>query len=337
MIDPTSDTMIGKADRLTQADEENLRLLTSFNDIFVCLAAFLLVGAVTWIGCRMSGLVGYSVGAGTCWLLAEHFTRRCRMALPSILLMLAFVANAVALASWVAQACLPATIQDGFRLLPMLVVGGVAGWVHWRRFQVPVTIAVIVVMATASTLLLTLAACPPLRSHYRLLTFICGIATFVQAMRWDSRDRERTNNSSDVAFWLHMLAAPMIVDPAFQEIGLTPATVFLGDVAAHARHGVVPDQAHFILRSLLGLAVYAVLGAVALVIDRRAGLVAGLTYAIVAMTVLLRSTAAPETEFALTGLLVGGLLLLLSVFWRPARAAVLQVVPEGVRKLVPRP
>src|SRR5918993_1429022 len=81
------------------ADEEHFRLLTGFNDIFVSIAAIILLVAVAWIGNEIpprididgpSPFAGLLV-AGTAWGLAEFFTRKRRMALPSILLLLAFV------------------------------------------------------------------------------------------------------------------------------------------------------------------------------------------------------------------------------------------------------
>ena len=39
------------------------------------------------------------------------------------------------------------------------------------------------------------------------LVFAAGIAIFTYAMRWDISDRARQTRRSDVAFWLHLLAA----------------------------------------------------------------------------------------------------------------------------------
>ena len=84
------------------ADEEQFRLITGFNDIFVSIAAAILLFAVGWIGQwigQQSGLVledGPSplaplAVAATAWPLAMFFTAKRRMALPTILLLLAFV------------------------------------------------------------------------------------------------------------------------------------------------------------------------------------------------------------------------------------------------------
>ena len=82
-------------------DEEHFRLLTGFNDIFVGIAAMILLVAVGWIGQYVPPYVGGDgpspfaglFVAATAWGLAEFFTRKRRMALPSIILLLAFAAG----------------------------------------------------------------------------------------------------------------------------------------------------------------------------------------------------------------------------------------------------
>src|SRR5215212_731861 len=90
-------------------DEEQFRLLTGFNDIFVSIAAAILLFAVGWIGQWLGQASGIIVGdndgpsplaplfvAATAWGLAMFFTAKRRMALPSILLLLAFVVSVLA-------------------------------------------------------------------------------------------------------------------------------------------------------------------------------------------------------------------------------------------------
>src|SRR5690242_20464955 len=94
-------------------DEEQFRLITGFNDIFVSIAAAILLFAMGWIGQSIgqaAGLVATGSGgdgsgpsflaplfvAATSWGLALFFTARRRMALPSILLLLSFVGGVFA-------------------------------------------------------------------------------------------------------------------------------------------------------------------------------------------------------------------------------------------------
>src|SRR2546423_3531335 len=93
-------------------DEEQFRLLTGFNDIFVSIAAAILLFAVGWIGQWVGLNAGLAIDgdgpspvaalfvAATSWALALFFTARRRMALPSILLLLTFVGGIVCTAAF---------------------------------------------------------------------------------------------------------------------------------------------------------------------------------------------------------------------------------------------
>lgn len=136
-------------------DEENFRLLTGFNDIFVTIAAGILLFAVAWIGYTVpphlegkgpTPFMGLFV-AVTAWLLAEYFTRQRRMALPSIILLLAF-AGGVFATSMTIGGLIIGENRFGNAVAPIAwlsagsaAVAGIATWLHWRRFMVPITVA----------------------------------------------------------------------------------------------------------------------------------------------------------------------------------------------------
>src|SRR5436309_6565597 len=72
------------------ADEEQFRLITGFNDIFVSIAAAILLFAVGWIGQSIGHAAGLTIEDGpsflaplavaaTAWGLALYFTARRRM------------------------------------------------------------------------------------------------------------------------------------------------------------------------------------------------------------------------------------------------------------------
>src|SRR3982751_5679832 len=141
------------------ADEEQFRLITGFNDIFVSIAAAILLFAVGWIG-QSIGQSGHLTidqrgpsflaplfVAATSWSLALYFTAKRRMALPSILLLLAFVGGVFATtAAGVVLAVGPDRFNDNNLLAGIAVavsgaVAAAAAWAHWRNFRVPITIA----------------------------------------------------------------------------------------------------------------------------------------------------------------------------------------------------
>src|SRR4051812_45874279 len=74
-------------------DDETLRFITGFNDIFVTLGLGLFLGALAYFASLSGHLAMWSVLAIASWLLAEFFTRRRRMALPSIALLALFTVS----------------------------------------------------------------------------------------------------------------------------------------------------------------------------------------------------------------------------------------------------
>lgn len=292
-------------------DEESFRLLTGFNDIFVSIAIALLLAAVAQIGAWVAGGDAQAAGggvavAGTAWLLAEYFTGKRRMALPSILLLLAFVGGAAATAVGTVMALGDDNLSEtaeGLVMAGVALVAAGAAWIHWRRFHVPITVAAGVVAAAGVAGGLFLAAVPSAQDAIWPLVLVAGLGVFALAMRWDLSDRERRTRRADVAFWLHLAAAPMIAHSIFQMLGVNDGQVGAGVAAA-----------------VLGL--YVLFAIVALAVDRRALLVSGLVYVLSALFSLFRSAGAVELNWALTAFVIGSALLTLSAFWHPMRRAV---------------
>lgn len=314
-------------------DEEHFRLITGFNDIFVAVAAAILLFALSWIGTtigpRLGGegpspFSGFLVAAAA-WGLAEFFTRKRRMALPSILLLLAFVGgvlagSVVALALVVGEDTLRNNDSAGALILAAsAAIAAGAAWLHWRRFRVPITIAagaaagVGVVLALIAYLVGTTESLDEILMSFALLL---GIGVFLFAMWWDASDPRRETRRSDVAFWLHLLSAPLIVHPIFTLLGLNDGDASVGE-------------------GLLVLLVYLLLGVTALAVDRRALLVSALAYVLWALNDLFERFGAVELNMALTALVIGSALLLLSAFWAAARRSVVRPLPARLQAKLP--
>jgi len=148
------------------------------------------------------------------------------------------------------------------------------------------------------------------------LVLFLGVGIFLFAMWWDSSDRSRLTRRADVAFWLHLLAAPMIVHPIFTLLGLNNGTATLSE-------------------GLVVIALYVALGLTALAVDRRALLVSALAYVLWALADLFKRFGAVELNIALTALVIGSALLLLSAFWHQARGAIVRPLPEALRDKLP--
>lgn len=350
---------MSEARELPRGSEENFRLINSFNDIFVSIGIVILLIAVGSIGGSIGGLAGQNLLIGvlltafipsasvaaTSWGLAEFFTRRRRMALPSIILLLTFIGGTLFAAG--ALVVFPvslilgidslnesqldeADIGDalGAALILLIafltaIITFVASWLHWKRFMVPITIAagagaltgvVITGIMTATTIVTNSEFEFPILP----VVFIAGLAIFVFAMRWDMSDRKRETRRSDVAFWLHCLAAPMIAHPLFASLGVMDGG---GGIEIGG--------------ALAILAIYVLFGIVALAVDRRALLVSALAYVLAALTFLFDQFGAVELNFALTALVIGSALLSLSAFWQPIRRVVVSVLPENIRERLP--
>ncbi len=312
-------------------DEEQFRLLTGFNDIFVTIAIGLLLFALGSLASEVSRVLGPIVAAAASWGLAEYFTRRRRMALPSIVLLLYFVGSvffAALLAGTAMQPGPTGPVSGSFNVdgvgLPALwpVLGAaaaaLAAGLHWWRFKVPITVAAGAAAAGGLIIAILAAAVPqPLAGALMLpLVFVLGVVCFGIAMDFDARDPARVTRWSDVAFWLHLLAAPAIVHPVFAMTGVMQATPSTG-------------------AALFVVLVYAVLTVVAVAIDRRALLVSALFYVIFAIQSLVASGASVGLSGALTALVIGGFLVMLSAAWRPIRARVLALLPARLTLRLP--
>jgi hypothetical protein len=319
-------------------DEEQFRLITGFNDIFVSIAAAILLFAVGWIGQWIGQQAGMIIEADgpspiapllvavTSWSLALFFTAKRRMALPSILLLLSFVLGTFATVLFGLVLGIGSEQFDHNNGLGGVVaaiaaaVAGGAAWMHWRRFHVPITIAAGAAAAAAIAVGLLVAAlgqdADQAKNAILGLVLILGVGVFLFAMWWDSSDRSRLTRRSDVAFWLHLLAAPMIAHPVFTLLGLNSGSVTAGE-------------------ALTVLALYVLFGLTALAVDRRALLVSALAYVLYALTELFKQFGAVELNIALTALVIGSALLLLSAFWHQARGAIVKPLPESLRDRLP--
>jgi hypothetical protein len=253
------------------------------------------------------------------WLLAEYFTRKRRMALPSIVLLLVFAVSVFAAVAEILDATPIRTLFFSFYMgWPAFNAGLVtaaAAALHYWRFRVPITVAAGAAALVASVVALLYIFVPDL-SHRQSapLLLLCGLAVFALAMRFDLSDPKRRTRRTDIAFWLHMLAAPLIVHPLVSAV--------LGDGGM--------DTAS----ALVILAIFVVLALVALVVDRRAILVSGLGYAGYAFGSLIAKAGMGDGVVPFTMLVLGALVLLLSAGWHALRHALLPLVPAA---LVRRP
>ena len=270
-------------------DEEQFRLITGFNDIFVSIAAAILLFAVGWIGQSIgqsTGLVidvrrplsarsacGCSDRVGPRAVLHRasagwRFLRSC-CCWPSSAACSRPSAFALIRSHRRRPIRTTTTLLGGIVGAASAAVAAGAAWLHWRRFHVPITVAAGAAAVAGDR---RSACCSPAlgqnieQAKNLILGFVLllGIGVFLFAMWWDASDRARLTRRSDVAFWLHLLAAPMIVAPDL--------------------HAARPQQrARSVGEGLVVVALYVALGLTALAVDRRALLVSALAYVLFAL------------------------------------------------------
>jgi hypothetical protein len=314
-------------------DDESLRFITGFSDVFVAIGLFLFLGAAGFFLQKFFGNVAQWIGLATlAWLLAEFFARKRRMALPSIILLGFFVVSVfsavaeIAGSRWDHSLLISSLwfnhLLRGDEPTPLWIAGLAttifAGFHYWR-FRIPVTVAAAAAALSTAFIGLVLSVWQnPDRWTFDSLLLLCGIATFVLAMYFDSSDPQRATRRTDIAFWLHLLAAPLIVHPVI-------ALFAKGTVAIETSGAVTV------------LAIFLVFALVAVAIDRRALLVSGLIYAGIAFGTLLRQTGFTNLMLPATLLALGAFVLVLSAGWQPLRRTIWHLFPAPLARCLPPP
>jgi len=317
----------GESDATSREDPEMIRFVRGFHDVFLTIGVVLLLLGVGYTSqLFIEGGWPYPVAIAA-WALAEYFTRIKRLTLPSIALSVAFgFAGGLALTSLLLLTVFAplgyspngaislgsaGRLSDSLPALSVLI----GSLVFYARFYLPFTLAQIVV-ASAFTLGLFLGVAGPGGNAF---FFLMGAAVFALALRYDLRDPYRETIATDNAFWLHLSAAPLIVHSA---IGF----VWSDSVGSLTMPAAIATMALIFVVAL-----------VALIVDRRALLVAGLFYFGAALFIVIRNTAIDEgAVFAVTILILGGALLMLGVGWRPLRRAVISLmVPPIIARRLP--
>lgn len=323
---------------IDQGHEERFRFVKGFNDVFVSIGVVLfLLGAAFFMPGGVGGLL---FAAALVWCLAEILVRQMRLVLPGILLAIVFV-------TLVFVACVPLpgdgwwatgnghvhipsawSILQALQLWPhgplffslqALVPAAAAAAYYWR-FKLPfalVPMAVSLVIAALGVASFLLPNAPAVADT--IFSLVSGLALFAAAMAFDTADRERVTRYADCAFWLHLLAAPLIVRSVMSLVDLPL------------------DKSQ--MTSAQALAVTLTVGALALVavlIDRRALLVAGLAYLGFAIGVTVGDIGRGGAfTLASTLVILGAIVLTLGAGWVPLRRLLLPLLPPAISSRLP--
>jgi hypothetical protein len=331
--------------------EERFRFMRGFNDVFFAIGVVLFVAGLLYFTPR--GTTGFAVAAAVVWGLAELLVGRLRLVLPGILLASVFVVL-------VFLAAAPVPLESGlpFETRPMFPPSGVLEYLHFYpggplafagraliaaaaaaafywRFKLPFALLPL----AASLIVAALGVASFLLPQWvgisdAVIMLACGLAVFAAAMAFDASDRERLTRRADCAFWLHLLAAPLIVRSAML-LAASPLAGAIGVAGEPLRRNMNTELAVAVML------IVAVLAVVALLIDRRALLVAGLAYLGAAIGFALTGTRGSGVPadgafvVATTLVILGALVLTLGVGWVPLRRRLLALLSPAISNRLP--
>lgn len=266
----------------TEGDEQ-LRFIRSFGDVFISIGIVLVSLAFNFL--EMQGIF-YLIPILVLVATSEWLVRQRRMALPGIALFISSV-------FFISQAFGEDQLAAG---LPSAMTIAAASLLYFWRYRVPFSFAgftVAVIFACYHLLGLS-------PGDYGLLI---GLAVFCVAMTFDMRDTQRNNRFSDTAFWLHLLASPLIVHG-------TMLPIIAMDLGAALTNTII-------------ISMFLVFFAIALLVDRRAILVSSLIYLIGVLTQLLISDAIDiPNGGSLVFIGFGFLVIISGVYWYSFRSVV---------------
>ncbi len=304
------------------AEDEPFEFFRGFAEIFVATGLSILLGGIALLlgvlgGVTMLILIP-AILAAIAWWMARYFTLQRRMNLPSMVLVGTFAAGI-----YVSALTVFGQTEIGLKAVAFLAAGltAAATALWFGRFKLPFAMFVVGVFALLATYALFTryeagrgefdtiegwARSFVPRADLTLASLVFGIAAFAGAMWFDLRDRYRIGRYSATAFWLHVLAGATLVNTIAGRLYAGGS----GSIAATA----------------LALLVFAL---VALVVDRRSILTAGIVYiaALIYWAVADDGRGSPR-DWAVVLILLGAFFTVLGTWWVPLRAAIMRALPD---------
>jgi hypothetical protein len=335
--------------------EEDLRFIRNFHDVFLAIGVVLLaIGMGIAAGITLYNISDFksakpsgamfllfaliaAIPGGVLWALAEVFSRRRRLFLPSIAICVTFTAFVIASAVFVYLGFVAQVFaQEAARMQPDLplmrwgllwaaLFSALAPAAFYWRFRLPFSLGMVGTgLALVAAAFLYLIAPHAFLSSLYPLMLIVGLALFAAGVGFDVRDPSRATRFSDNGFWLHMAAAPLILNGALGCVANIIAPGAWSGIAALTAEGKGA------MLAAANLVIVVSLGLVSLLINRRALIVSALLTAGISVGVLLNSAGLSAASLAAGTLLtLGAFVLILGAGWHKARALLLQRVPRS--------
>lgn len=292
-------------------DEDNLRFLRSFGDVFIGGGLFLLALGVSAVIALLGGGPVFLIAAVGAYALAEFFGRHKRAHFPTLITAFVFLIY----------------IEAGLSSLPFInetvaaALAVVTMIAFYARIRLPFCIALIAISVLSLLFSLLTQLMPDMQySQFGLALILSGLVIFAVAMLYDIKDTHRRTRFADNAFWLHLLAAPLIIH-GLVGLAILGKTDMVIDVFP-ALNFTQTDAAII----LVATGVITIIG---LAINRRALIVSSLGYVGLAIGFLIRQTDADfSATISITLVLLGAAIVLLGVAWHPVRNLLIRALPR---------
>ncbi len=315
-----------------EAQDEAPRFIRSFGDFFIAIGTGFLGGGLSAAVSYLDGsLPAVAAALVLIWLAAEWLTGRLRISAPSIVLAVLFTGFAAYyVPELIDKEFFSGLTGNTSEQIPLLigVSSLLAAGLFYARFRLPFALAifgltvVFLIFAVLGTYWEDF-----LNSNFRWVIGLSGLAMFVMAMWYDTRDPIRMSLYSDCGFWLHLFAAPMLTHAIL--LNSHPAISSLQSLA-----GVAPTSSNWQLVAIF----FFIFAFTALIIDRRALLISSLGYvgSIIAYGIWKLDLPADAATSAVL-LIIAAIILTFGVGWKPLRRLVLSLLPRGgyLEKLPP--
>ncbi|WP_409432764.1 hypothetical protein ACJ3XI_11230 [Litorimonas sp. RW-G-Af-16] len=291
--------------------EDNMRFLRSFSDVFIGIGLILLVLGLSGMTAMIGGGTLYLAAAAGVAVLADFFGRKKRAHFPTLILALTFLIFAQrGFGAWL----------GGSGTLAALVTAGVMGLFYWR-IRLPFCVALIALSLLYLLFAILAETMPELtRGNLGVVLFLSGLVVFGVALIYDMQDLHRRTRFADNAFWLHFIAAPLLIHGLVIMSIKTKSDVLFGFIPMVS---VSRADAGFMLVIIF------ILTLIGLAINRRALIVSSLGYAGFALAYLFDGVGMNFATSALSALLaLGALVVFLGVGWHEARNLLIKVLPK---------
>ena len=332
LTEPQAASLMALADRRRGTREnmdgldEPFELFRGFNEVFIVIGLVILYSG--WMGLtgislllsdneNGSTLVYGVISVIVTYVLTRYFTVKRRMVAPSIMLVVLMMLSGLQIGASLANLI-------GFSGASMLACAVTLSTLllaaYYFMFRIPVTvffIALGVFVVTGALVVQGGVNTPSFNDFFMLtnngpyayITIILGLIGLAIALRFDMSDPHRVTRRASSGFWLHVIAAPAIVN--------TVALTLL-------EGGGIASQ-------IILLGFLAMMAVFAMIIDRRSFLVAGIGYIVaLAITIL-------DGNAAIVILILGLGLVFLGAKWEGLRARIMDALPgfPGKEKLPP--